>query len=38
MQEKNRKKLRPGHRLRVVKKAKIEEVAAASAPKARTVE
>jgi len=38
MQEKNRKKLRPGHRLRVVKKAKTEEVAAASVPKARTVE
>jgi hypothetical protein len=37
MQEKSRKKLRPGHRLRRVEKKKLQELAAAAA-KARSVE
>jgi len=38
MQERSRKKLRPGHRLRMVKKAKAQELTAASQAKARSAE
>lgn len=38
MQERSRKKLRPGHRLRMVKKAKAQELTAATQTKARSAE
>ena len=38
MQDKSRKKLRPGHRLRMVKKSKPQELAAPTSSKARAIE